>query len=142
MATHFLKKDELKRPWVLIDCAHKPLGRVATRIAAMLRGKDKPTYTPHTDTGAFVVAINVRDVQLTGRKWSQKQYWRHSGYPGGIHARTAEAQRERRPEEILRHAVKGMLPKHFLAQAILKKLKIYPGAEHPHAAQRPIISEG
>lgn len=135
MATPLAKVNDGERHWVVVDCKDQVLGRLATRIANILRGKTKPTYTPHVDTGDFVVAVNVAAIRLTGRKWDEKRYWRHSGFPGGIHSRTAYETRARHPEEILLHAVKGMLPKNFLARKILKKLKVYPGAEHPHQAQ-------
>lgn len=128
----------LKRQWRIVDCAAQPVGRVATRIANMLRGKDKPSYTPHQDTGDFVIAINCAQIQLTGNKWAQKKYWRHSGYPGGIKGISAKELRDKRPEEIVRHAVRGMLPKNRLADRMLTKLKLYAGADHQHAAQQPI----
>ena len=137
MATLLAKLATVKRQWVVIDCASKPLGRVATRIAEILRGKHRPIYTPHVDTGDFVVAINVTAIRFTGKKLTQKQYWRHSGYPGGISSKTAAELMSTKPDEVLRHAVKGMLPKNALARHMLKKLKIYSGAEHPHAAQQP-----
>lgn len=137
MSTRLAKKGEIEQKWVIVDCANQPLGRVATRIANILRGKTKPIYTPHTDTGDFVVALNVGSVRLTGKKWAQKEYWRHSGFPGGISSRTAETVRATKPEELLFRAVKGMLPKNFLSRSIIKKLKMYAGAEHPHAAQQP-----
>lgn len=135
MATTYAKPNEVVRQWVLIDCAGQTVGRLATRIANILRGKHRPTYTPHADAGDFVVAINAAALRFTGNKWADKRYWRHSGYPGGISSKTAAEVRASKPEALLEHAVKGMLPKNFAAQRILKKLKIYPGAEHPHQAQ-------
>lgn len=125
------------RTWRVVNCAAQPVGRIATRIADMLRGKDKPSYTPHQDTGDFVIAINVDKVQLTGDKWNKKMYWRHSGFPGGIKGVSAKELLVKHPEDILRHAVRGMLPKNRLADGMLTKLKLYAGAEHPHSAQQP-----
>lgn len=137
MATRLAKTGEIERKWLLIDCTDRPVGRLATRIADILRGKTKAIYTPHIDAGDFVVAINAAAIRLTGKKWEQKRYWRHSGYPGGISSKTAAEVREKKPDELLRRAVKGMLPRNFLSQALLKKLKIYAGAAHPHASQQP-----
>ncbi len=128
---------ETTREWRVIDCADQTVGRIATRIADALRGKDKPTYTPHQDTGDFVIAINAEQVKFTGAKWAKKFYWRHSGFPGGIKGISAKDLLQKQPEEILRHAVRGMLPKNRLAEGMLTKLKIYVGSEHPHAAQLP-----
>ncbi len=137
MKTYSAKPDEVVRQWYLIDAEAKTLGRLATQIADLLRGKGKPMYTHHIDTGDFVVVVNAEKVHVTGNKLEQKIYYRHSGYPGGLRQRTLAEQLERRPEEVLRKAVKGMLPKNRLAAAQLKKLKIYAGPEHPHAAQNP-----
>jgi len=131
------KAEDTKRNWILVDAEGKILGRMATEIAAILRGKTKPTYTPHADAGDFVVVINAEKVALTGRKWSQKMYYHHSGYPGGIKAISAEKLRQKRPEEIIRKAVWGMLPKNRLGRKLIKKLKVYAGPEHPHGAQKP-----
>jgi len=131
------KAEDAERNWVLVDAEGKILGRMATEIAAILRGKTKPTYTPHADAGDFVVVINAEKVALTGRKWSQKMYYHHSGYPGGIKAISAEKLRQKRPEEIIRKAVWGMLPKNRLGRKLIKKLKVYAGPEHPHGAQKP-----
>ena len=129
------------RRWWVIDAEGKPLGRLASRIATTLRGKDKPTFTPHVDTGDFVIVVNAEKIHVTGNKLDQKIYYRHSGYPGGLRERTLREQLDRRPEEVLRKAVKGMLPKNKLAAAQLRKLKIYAGPEHPHAAQSPVPME-
>jgi len=135
--TTMAKAEDTKRNWILVDAEGKILGRMATEIAAILRGKTKPTYTPHADAGDFVVVINAEKVALTGRKWSQKMYYHHSGYPGGIKAISAEKLRQKRPEEIIRKAVWGMLPKNRLGRKLIKKLKVYAGPEHPHGAQKP-----
>ena len=129
--------SDRQRDWYLVDASGKTLGRLATQIANVLRGKRKPTYTPHVDVGDFVVVINAEKVTVTGNKLEAKRYWRHTGYPGGIRSRTLGEMLERRPEEVLRKAVKGMLPRNRLARAQLRKLKVYAGPEHPHAAQKP-----
>ncbi|MEJ2670854.1 MAG: 50S ribosomal protein L13 [Deltaproteobacteria bacterium] len=131
------RTGEVPRQWYLVDAQDKVLGRLASRIAMVLRGKNKPTFTPHIDTGDFVVVVNAAQVQLTGRKWDNKMYYRHSGYPGGIKELNARKLQEKKPEQILRHAVRGMLPKNSLGRHLLKKLKIYAGSEHPHEAQTP-----
>jgi large subunit ribosomal protein L13 len=135
--TYTAKPGEIERQWYVVDAEAKTLGRLATQIADVLRGKGKPAYTPHVDTGDFVIVVNAEKVHVTGQKLDQKIYYRHSGYPGGLRERTLREQLERRPEEVLRKAVKGMLPKNKLASAQLRKLKIYAGPEHPHAAQNP-----
>ena len=135
--TTMAKAENTERKWVLVDAEGKILGRMAAEIAAILRGKTKPVYTPHVDAGDFVVVINAEKVALTGRKWSQKIYYRHSGYPGGIKAISAEKLRQGKPEEIIRKAVWGMLPKNRLGRKLIKKLKVYAGPDHPHGAQRP-----
>jgi large subunit ribosomal protein L13 len=131
------KPGEITRRWYVVDAEGQTLGRLATRIADTLRGKDKPEYTPHVDTGDFVVVVNAEKIHVTGNKLDQKVYHRHSGYPGGLRSRTLREQLERRPTEVLRKAVKGMLPRNKLAAAQIGKLKIYAGPEHPHAAQSP-----
>lgn len=131
------KPGEVAREWRLVDADGQTLGRLATRIADALRGKDKPQYTPHVDTGDFIVVVNAEKVAVTGNKLDDKRYYRHSGYPGGIRSRTLREQLERRPEEVLRKAVKGMLPRNRMARKQLTKLKIYAGPEHPHEAQAP-----
>ena len=137
MKTYTAKKGEIAREWYLVDAEGQTLGRLATRIADTLRGKGKPQYTPHVDTGDFVIVVNAEKITVTGNKLDQKQYFRHSGYPGGLRSRTLREQLERRPTEVLRVAVKGMLPKNRLAAKQLTKLKIYAGPEHPHEAQAP-----
>lgn len=131
------KKSEQDRKWLLIDLDGAVLGRAATRIANLLRGKHKPTFTPHLDMGDFVVAINAEKIRLTGKKLTDKIYYRHSGYPGGIKARNAGEILEKKPSELIRLAVSGMLPKNRTRKHLLTKLRIYAGAEHPHAAQQP-----
>ncbi len=138
---YMAKPTEVERRWLLVDAKGKVVGRLASQIATVLMGKNKPTYTPHVDVGDFVVVVNAEKVQFTGRKWDQKLYYRHSNYPGGLKFRSAREMRERKPEEILRHAVRGMLPKNHLGRRMLKKLKIYSGENHPHAAQRPVKVE-
>jgi large subunit ribosomal protein L13 len=137
MKTYSAKPGEVTREWYLVDADGQTLGRLATLIADTLRGKRKPQYTPHVDTGDFVIVVNAEKVVTTGAKLDQKRYYRHSGYPGGISSRTLREQLERRPTEVLRSAVKGMLPKNRLAARQLTKLKIYAGPEHPHGPQNP-----
>jgi len=137
MKTFMAKSSEVDRNWYLIDAKGKVLGRLAAEIANILSGKNKPIYTPHVDTGDFVVVINADEVKLTGNKWAAKMYYHHTGYPGGIKSISAAALRDKKPEELLCHAVKGMLPKNRLGRKLFKKLKVYAGAEHPHAAQQP-----
>jgi large subunit ribosomal protein L13 len=137
MKTYTAKKDEVVRRWYVVDADGKILGRLATQIADTLRGKNKPQYTPHVDTGDFVVVVNAEKIAVTGNKLDQKRYYRHSGYPGGLRSRTLREQLDRRPTEVLRAAVKGMLPKNKLARQQINKLKIYAGPEHPHTAQAP-----
>jgi large subunit ribosomal protein L13 len=137
MKTYNAKPGEIERRWYVVDAEGKTLGRLATQIADALRGKTKPQYTPHVDTGDFVVVVNAEKIQVTGKKLDDKIYYRHSGYPGGLKQRTLREQLERRPTEVLRKAVKGMLPRNRLAARQLTKLKIYAGPEHPHEAQAP-----
>jgi large subunit ribosomal protein L13 len=137
MKTYNAKPGEIERRWYVVDAEGKNLGRLATQIADTLRGKTKPQYTPHVDTGDFVVVVNAEKIAVTGKKLDEKVYYRHSGYPGGLRQRTLREQLERRPAEVLRRAVKGMLPKNRLAARQLTKLKIYAGPEHPHEAQAP-----
>ena len=131
------RPQDITRDWWLVDAEGQTLGRLATKIADALRGKRKPAYTPHVDTGDFVVVINAEKISVTGQKRQEKMYYRHSGYPGGIRSRTLREQLDRRPTEVLRTAVKGMLPKNRLARQQINKLKIYAGPEHPHEAQAP-----
>jgi large subunit ribosomal protein L13 len=135
--TYSAKPGEVTRKWWVVDAEGKNLGRLASEIAIVLRGKNKPQYTPHVDTGDFVVVVNSQKIAVTGNKLEGKVYYRHSGYPGGLKSRTLGEMLERRPNEVLRKAVKGMLPKNRLAAKQLTKLKIYAGPEHPHAAQKP-----
>ena len=137
MTTYTAKPGEIQRDWYVVDAEGKTLGRLATAIADTLRGKGKPVYTPHVDTGDFVVVVNAEKIAVTGNKLDQKKYYRHSGYPGGLKERTLREQLQRRPTEVIRKAVKGMLPKNRLARQQLGKLKIYAGPEHPHEAQAP-----
>src|ERR1700747_1893504 len=137
--TYVAKPTDRERNWLLVDANGLTLGRVATQIADMLRGKRKPEYTPHIDTGDFVVVVNAEKIHVTGNKRADKRYYRHSAYPGGLRSRSFEEMLQRRPEEILRIAVKGMMPRNRLARKQLTKLKIYAGPEHPHAAQRPPV---
>lgn len=132
------RKDALnQRQWYVIDAQGKVLGRMATEIANVLRGKNKPVYTPNQDAGDFVIVINAKGLKLTGAKLDQKLYYRHSEYPGGIRHRTAAEMLDEKPEELIRLAVKGMLPKNRLSRQLATKLKVYPGPDHPHAAQMP-----
>jgi len=137
MKTYTAKKGEIVREWYLVDADGQTLGRLATRIADTLRGKGKPQYTPHVDSGDFVIVVNAERIRVTGNKLDQKRYYRHSGYPGGLRSRTLREQLDRRPTEVLRTAVKGMLPKNRLARQQITKLKIYAGPDHPHEAQSP-----
>ncbi len=137
MKSYTAREGEIPRKWYVVDAQGKILGRLASRIAMVLRGKTKPVFTPHTDTGDFVVVVNAAQVQMTGRKLDNKMYYRHSGYMGGLKEISARKQLEKKPEEVLRHAVRGMLPKNSLGRQLLKKLKIYAGGEHPHQAQQP-----
>jgi len=135
--TASLKPADVEKKWILIDAENAVVGRLASFIANRLRGKHRPDFTPHVDCGDFVVVVNAEKIHVTGQKLDQKLYYHHSGYPGGLRTRTLREQLDRRPEEVLRKAVKGMLPKNRLASAQLNKLKIYAGPEHPHAAQNP-----
>jgi large subunit ribosomal protein L13 len=137
MKTYQANAQDRERGWYVVDAEGKTLGRLATQIASVLRGKHKPTYTPHVDVGDFVIVVNAEKVAVTGDKREKKLYWRHSGYPGGIRSRTLGDLLEKRPEEVIRKAVKGMLPRNRLARQQLRKLKVYAGPEHPHQAQKP-----
>ena len=141
MKTYVANSENRERNWLVVDAEGQTLGRLATQIADALRGKRKPTYTPHVDTGDFVVVINAEKISVTGAKRTEKRYYRHSGYPGGIRSRTLEEMLDRRPEEVIRKAVKGMLPRNRLARRQITKLKVYAGPEHPHAAQMPVQME-
>jgi len=135
--TYSAKPGEVARDWYLVDAEGKTLGRLATQIADTLCGKRKPQFTPHVDTGDFVIVVNAEKIAVTGNKLDQKRYYRHSGYPGGLRSRTLREQLERRPTEVLRTAVRGMLPKNRLARQQITKLKVYAGPEHPHVSQNP-----
>ena len=137
MKTYAATTADREREWYVVDAEGRTLGRLATQIADTLRGKRKPQYTPHTDVGDFVVVVNAEKIGVTGDKLQSKVYRRHSGYPGGIRSRTLAEMLDRNPEEVIRKAVKGMLPRNKLARKQLLKLKVYAGAEHPHAAQQP-----
>jgi large subunit ribosomal protein L13 len=137
MKTQVPRSKDIARDWILVDVENQVLGRVATQIASVLRGKNKPTYTPSVDTGDFVVVVNAAKIALTGNKLSDKVYYSHSGFPGGIKGISAGKLLEKKSEDLIRKAVKGMLPKNKLASLMLKKLKIYAGAAHPHEAQQP-----
>jgi large subunit ribosomal protein L13 len=131
------KKETVKHDWYVIDAAGKTLGRLAVQIASRLRGKHKPIYTPHVDTGDFIVVVNAEKVLLTGTKLEDKKYYRYTGYPGGLREQNAAELLKKKPTSLLQFAVKGMLPKNSLGRAMYKKLKIYTGASHPHEAQKP-----
>ena len=138
MKTYTLKKEEVERNWFLLDATDKVLGRVATKIADRIRGKDKPTFTPHTDGGDYVVVINAEKIKVTGSKFTDKKYYRHSLYPGGLKTKTFKDLNKDNPERIIEEAVKGMLPKNKLGRSMIKKLKVYRGSEHNHESQKPI----
>jgi large subunit ribosomal protein L13 len=137
MKTKFFRKDDVLRNWSVVDADDKVLGKLAVAIAVRLTGKNKPLYTPNADTGEFIVVINAEKIKLTGSKETKKIYYSHSNYPGGLKAESAMHLRARKPEEIIRAAVWGMLPKNRLGRQMIKKLKVYKGPEHPHAAQKP-----
>jgi large subunit ribosomal protein L13 len=139
--TYVATPETRNREWVVVDAEGQTLGRLATQIADALRGKNKPEYTPHIDTGDFVVVINAEKITVTGNKLTEKVYYRHTGYPGGLRSRTLEEQLDRRPEEVIRGAVKGMIPRTRLGRAQLRKLKVYAGDKHPHEAQNPRVLE-
>jgi large subunit ribosomal protein L13 len=141
MKTYNPKPGEIERDWLIVDAEGKTLGRLATQIAERLRGKGKPQFASHVDIGDFVVVINAEKIAVTGKKLEQKIYYKHSGYPGGLRERTLKEQLNRQPTEVLRKAVKGMLPRNRLGRAQLTKLKIYAGSEHPHEAQAPTTLE-
>ncbi|MEA1903240.1 MAG: 50S ribosomal protein L13 [Actinomycetota bacterium] len=135
--TYSPKPSEIERAWHVVDATDLPLGRLASEVAQILRGKHKPMYAPHMDTGDFVVIVNAEKVAVTSNKSQSKIYYRHSGYPGGIKAETFDSLRERRPEAIIERAIKGMLPKNKLGRQMARKLKVYAGPDHPHEAQKP-----
>ncbi len=137
MTTYMAKPNEIEREWFVVDADGKALGRLASKIAQVIRGKHKPIFTPHVDTGDFVIVINADRVKLTGNKWKQKKYYRHSGYPGGLTEITYDELLKKDPEFIIKKAVKGMLPHNKLGDKMIKKLKVYAADEHPHQAQQP-----
>ncbi len=137
MKTYLAPVNEIERKWYVVDAEDKILGRLATEIASRLRGKHKPTFSPFIDNGDFIIVTNAEKVQLTGKKWDDKKYYRHTGYMGGIKETTAKELLEKQPTDLVFKAVKGMLPKNKLGRAQLKKLKVYTGADHPHKAQQP-----
>jgi large subunit ribosomal protein L13 len=137
MKTVSIRKEDVEHSWWVVDASGKTLGRIATEIARRLRGKHKPEYTPHVDTGDFVVVINAEKIVVTGDKENKKIYWRHTGYPGGIKGTNVAKMRETHPERIIEKAVKGMLPRNPLGRAMYRKLKVYAGSTHPHSGQSP-----
>ena len=137
MKTYSLKKEDVSRQWLVIDATDKVLGRVATKIADKIRGKDKPSYTPHTDGGDYVIVVNAEKIKVTGSKYENKKYYTHSLYPGGLKTKTFRELNEKNPERIIEEAVKGMLPKNKLGKAIFKKLKVFSGPNHDHESQKP-----
>jgi large subunit ribosomal protein L13 len=139
--TYAVKASEIERQWWVVDASDQTLGRLATRIATLLEGKHKPIYSPHIDTGDHVVVVNAGRVRVTGNKLIQKRYYRHSGYPGGLKEESLQALLARKPELVIERAVKGMLPQNRLGRAMMKKLKVYSGTEHPHQAQQPQAAE-
>ncbi|MFW5731459.1 MAG: 50S ribosomal protein L13 [Desulfonatronovibrionaceae bacterium] len=141
MKTYSPSHKDAQRNWQVIDAEDKILGRMATEIATKLRGKDKPEFAPHLDMGDFVIVVNADKIRVTGNKLSQKKYYRHTGYPGGIREITLQKLLEKKPEEAIRKSVQGMLPKNKLGRSLLKKLKIYTGPDHPHQAQKPVVQD-
>ena len=138
MKTYSLKKEEVTRSWFVLDASDKVLGRLATKIADRIRGKDKPSFTPHTDGGDYVIVVNAEKIKVTGSKFTDKKYYTHSLYPGGLKTRTFKDLNEKNPEKIIENAVKGMLPKNKLRKEIIKKLKVFKGPDHDHESQKPI----
>lgn len=139
--THVVKESDIEREWFVVDAAGQTLGRLASKVARILRGKHKPTFSPHLDVGDYVVVVNADRIVVTGRKLDQKIYYRHTGYPGGLKSITLREQLVRHPTFAVRAAVKGMLPKNILGRRMLKKLKVYAGSDHPHQAQQPKVLE-
>ena len=137
MKTYYAKPSEVQREWLLVDATDMTLGRLASEVAQILRGKNKPTYTPHIDTGDFVVVVNAEKIKITGAKATDKVYYRHTGYVGHLKSETFTEAMEKHPTRVIEHAVRGMLPKGTLGTQMYKKLKVYAGPEHPHAAQNP-----
>ncbi|NLH07331.1 MAG: 50S ribosomal protein L13 [Chloroflexi bacterium] len=141
MKTYTAKKEDIERQWFVIDAKDQTLGRMATQIATILRGKHKPIFTPHMDTGDFVIVVNAEKIHVTGDRLDQKLYYRHSGYPGGLRSKSLRQMLRDKPEDVIYEAVRRMLPKNNLGRQMLKKLKVYAGPEHPHAAQQPVKLE-
>ena len=141
MKTYAVKASEIESSWWLVDASNQTLGRLATRIATLLEGKHKPTYSPHIDVGDHVVVVNAQQIKVTGNKLAQKRYYRHSNYPGGLKEESLEALLARKPEAVIERAVKGMLPQNRIGRAMIKKLKVYSGTDHPHQAQQPAAYE-
>jgi large subunit ribosomal protein L13 len=141
MKTYMARDVDIKKKWHIVDADGKTVGRLATKVAMTLMGKDKPQFTPHADSGDFVIVVNAEKVNFTGKKWNQKTYYRHTGYPGGLKSITAENLLKVKPEEIIRKAVWGMLPKNKWQDRLIKRLKIYTGNDHPHKAQEPELLE-
>ena len=137
MKTYSLKKEEVERSWFVLDVTDRILGRVATKIADRIRGKDKPTYTPHTDGGDYVIVVNAEKIKVTGSKFTNKKYYKHSLYPGGLKTQTFQELNNKNPERITEEAVKGMLPKNKLGKSMIKKLKVFAGPKHEHESQQP-----
>lgn len=140
--TYSAKNKDFSRKWYLVDARDRVLGRICTEISTMLRGKNKPQFTPHVDCGDFVIVINAKQVRLTGNKWDQKLYYRHSRHVGGLKSETAKVVLQKQPRRLFMNAVKGMLPRNRLSRKLLTKLKVYPGTEHPHKMQNPIELKG
>jgi len=141
MKTFMANNQNIERKWFVVDAKGQRLGRLSTEVATILRGKHKPTFTPHVDCGDYMVVINAKDIELTGKKWDQKKYYRHSQYPGGLSTTTAKEMNNKHPERLIEFAVKGMLPKGKLGRQMYKKLFVYVGNEHPHTAQKPQVFE-
>ena len=137
MKTYSLKKEEVHRNWFVVDATDRVLGRVATKIADKIRGKDKPSFTPHTDGGDYVIVINAEKIKVTGSKFNNKMYYRHSLYPGGLKSQSFKELNQKNPERVIEEAVKGMLPKNKLGKSIIKKLKVFQGPNHDHESQKP-----
>jgi large subunit ribosomal protein L13 len=141
MKTYMANSNTVERAWLVVDAKGQRLGRLSTEVASILRGKHKPTFTPHVDCGDYVIVINAKEIELTGNKWDDKKYYRHSQYPGGLKETNAKELNQKFPERLIEFAVKGMLPKGKLGRAMAKKLFVYAGSEHPHAAQKPVVME-
>lgn len=139
--TYMAKPNEVERKWYVVDAAGQTLGRLASEVASIIRGKHKPQFTPHVDVGDYVIVINASQIELTGKKWQNKKYYRHSGHPGGLKVTSAQEMLDRKPERMIELAVHGMLPKNRLGEKMKLKLKVYAGSEHPHQAQNPQVWE-